>query len=336
MLSRRTALHKARATPLGLAAIATLCFTANLGLAISSANAKDCRLARLGSIDFEIVNNQLLVPVTIDGHAGRMLLDTADISTLLRGDDVQQFGLKPGNLPASADVRFGAAKITQFSHVAALDVGAVHFGKADLLVIPTAAAAGRPPWIGILGMNAFSKVDFELDFSQHKLNLYSQDHCPGAVVYWTDKFSSAPLIRGPLGNYYFPIELEGKKIEAAFSTAEGNNFLTTEVTRSLYGFDEKSPDIETKTDGVSGSQAQYRAMTLAATGFQVNNAQIRLVTAKKADCSLTHGPGNAAIYTGCMGGEAPLKLGLNVAQHMHLYFATKEKVLYFTDAAASK
>jgi hypothetical protein len=336
MLSGRTALHKARKAALAFAAIAAFGFAANLTLAINSAPAKDCRLPLLDSIDFEIVNNQLLVPVTIDGHSGRMLLDTGDISTMVTGAYVQQFGPTVENLPPSSEARFGPARITQLAHVAALDVGPAHFGKAALMVIPVTAMSGRPAWLGILGMNAFNKVDFELDFSQHKLNLYSQDHCPGAVVYWTKEFASAPLIRGPLGNYYFPIELEGKKIEAEFSTAVGDNWLTTEVTRSLYGFDEKSQDIETRTDSAGRVQAQYRAMTLSATGFQVNNAQIRLNTAKPAYCSLTHGPEHAAMYTGCMGGEAPLKLGLNVAQHMHLYFATKEKVLYFTDATASK
>jgi hypothetical protein len=64
------------------------------------------------------------------------------------------------------------------------------------------------------------------------------------------------------------------------SSAVGDNWLTTGVTRSLYGFDEKSPDIETRTDRVGGIQARYRARTLSATGFQINNAQIRLDTAK--------------------------------------------------------
>jgi hypothetical protein len=336
VLRPRTSLHKACETARALLGIATLAVAANLALSIGSAAAKNCPLSELGSIDFEIVNNQVLLPVTIDGHSAQMLLDTADIATVLRGDDAQQFGLKVENLPAGSDVNFGSARITQFAHVASLEVGSVHFGKSELLLIPTRSGAARGPWVGVLGMNAFSKVDFELDFTQHKLKLFSQDHCPGAVVYWADQYSSAPLTRGPLGNYYFPIELEGKKIEAAISTAAGGNWLTTEVTRSLYGFDEKSPDIETKANGVGGSVSQYRAMTLSGTGFQVKNAQIRLVTAKPSYCSLGHGSGSAAMYTGCMGGEAPLKLGLDVAQHLHLYFATKEKVLYFTDAAASK
>jgi gag-polyprotein putative aspartyl protease len=336
MPSVKTSLHKARETALALVSLTAVAVAANLALSIGSAGAKNCPLSELGSIDFEIVNNQVLLPVTIDGHSAKMMLDTGDIATVLRGGDAQQFGLKVENLPAGSDVNFGPAKITQFAHVASLEVGAVHFGKSELLLIPP-MRGGRPPWVGILGMNAFSKVDFELDFTQHKLKLYSQDHCPGAVVYWADQYSSAPLIRGPLGNYYFPIELEGKKIEAAISTAVGGNWLTTEVTRSLYGFDEKSPDIETRSNGVGGSVSQYRAMTLTGTGFQVKNAQIGLVTSKRPNCSLGHGgPGSAAMYTGCMGGEAPLKLGLDVAQHLHLYFATKEKVLYFTDAAASK
>jgi hypothetical protein len=62
MLSGRTALHKTLTAALALVGIATLGFAANLTLAINSALAKDCRLPRLDSFDFEIVNNQLLVP----------------------------------------------------------------------------------------------------------------------------------------------------------------------------------------------------------------------------------------------------------------------------------
>ena len=36
----------------------------------------------------------------------------------------------------------------------------------------------------------------------------------------------------------------------------------------------------------------------------------------------------------CYGHEAPLQLGLNILQELHLYFATKEKVLYVSAADA--
>jgi len=306
---------------------------------MGTASAKECHLSRVGSIDFTIVNDTLLVPVSFDGHSAWMILDTADIATVMQSDYATRFGLKVGKLPTASEINFGPARIKQFSSVVSFQVGPVRFGKAEFLLVPgwrAPTAATDQPTVGILGLNAFSTVDFELDFVDHKLNLYSQDHCPGQVVFWSDTYSSAPLTRGPLGNIYFPIELEGKKIEATFSTTFAGNSLTTDVTRSLYGFDEKSTDIETDNDGSGRPVAHYRAMTLTANGFQVKNARIQLLTSTPAHCTLGYGPGSAAMHAGCIGGEAPLKLGLNVAQHLHLYFATKEKTLYFTDAAAKK
>ncbi len=78
-------------------------------------------------------------------------------------------------------------------------------------------------------------------------------------------------------------------------------------------------------------------MALTASGLQVTNGRIQLDTEKRESCSLTTTTGkeHAAIHEGCLGGEAPLMLGLSVVEHMHLYFATKERILYFTDANAS-
>ena len=50
---------------------------------------------------------------------------------------------------------------------------------------------------------------------------------------------------------------------------------------------------------------------------------------------MTHGPGGVAYYDRCLE-EAPLTLGLDVLRRLHLYFATHERVLYFSDAAAAK
>jgi hypothetical protein len=47
-----------------------------------------------------------------------------------------------------------------------------------------------------------------------------------------------------------------------------------------------------------------------------------------------YGPDRAAQYTECVGSEAPLRIGLDVLEKLHLYFATKENVLYYTAADA--
>lgn len=67
--------------------------------------------------------------------------------------------------------------------------------------------------IGQLGMDLLAIEDFEIDFASKKRNFYSTDHCPGAVVYWTDRHSSARIVRGS-GAFGFPMELEGHEIPA--------------------------------------------------------------------------------------------------------------------------
>ena len=53
----------------------------------------------------------------------------------------------------------------------------------EFLVLPKAA---NPEGLdGIIGIHAFQSMDFELDFSAGKLNLFMPDYCPGNVVYWT-------------------------------------------------------------------------------------------------------------------------------------------------------
>jgi hypothetical protein len=69
-------------------------------------------------------------------------------------------------------------------------------------------------------------------------------------------------------------------------------------------------------------------MQLDAVGFKVINAQITLRDPLTNRCHLGTRFG-AAAYEGCIG-NPPLALGLNVLKKLHVYIATKEKVLYFT------
>ena len=165
--------------------------------------------------------------------------------------------------------------------------------------------------------------DFELDFSNRKLNFYSTKHCAGGgVVFWTTKYSAEPLIRTPMGNLIFPIELDGRRLEAVISTTNWQTAIRREVLRSLYGFDGESQE-----------------MTLSGIGFNNRKVRVRAIEqAAPASCVLTSHRTGAFFFEGreCRGIEAPVLLGLDVVSHLHLYVATKEQVVYFSDADASK
>ena len=153
-------------------------------------------------------------------------------------------------------------------------------------------------------------------------------------MYWSDTYASAPLYRGKLGELYFPMELEGKKVQTTISPSDRFTTLTTDVTRLFYGFDESSPGVEAEREADDVTY-HYRAMQLTAPGLTVSNAKIRLRKPQKG-CQLelparrTSGAGYE-----CMGAH-PMKLGRNVLQKLRLYFATKEKRLYFTSAEAGR
>ncbi len=129
------------------------------------------------------------------------------------------------------------------------------------------------------------------------------------------------------------MELDGKKIETTLATGNKFTTLSTEVTKRLYAFDASSPDIESETDTSGYTTSHYRAMKLSAQGLDVINANIKLLEPPGLGCVLTNRSGVAA-YDGCYG-RHPLQLGLSVLSKLHVYIATKEKVLYFTPAVVA-
>ncbi len=132
------------------------------------------------------------------------------------------------------------------------------------------------------------------------------------------------------------MELEGQKIEATLNSGSADTVLDPGVSKLLFGFDEKTPNIETETSP-SGATF-YRFMDLTNEGLTVMNAKVRLSNTHGtgSDCFATkiHGVSRAAGFNRCYN-VFPLNLGQNVMQKLHLYFAMKEKMLYFTAADAT-
>jgi hypothetical protein len=129
------------------------------------------------------------------------------------------------------------------------------------------------------------------------------------------------------------ISSTGKAVEATLATESAVTTLTTDVTRRLFGFDANSGDVETAVGADGRIAANYRAMQLSTEGLDVINAKIELVKRPAEYCQITSRRG-ATGYEVC-NGVHPLRLGVNVLKKLHLYIATKEKILYFTPAAVA-
>ncbi len=143
-------------------------------------------------------------------------------------------------------------------------------------------------------------------------------------VYWATEFEVVPLQRNPLGEFFFPIKLDGRKIEATFSTGTSVTTLSTDVTKRVYGFDKDSTGIETQKDSDGMVVASYRAMKMSTSGLSVIDERVKLVDPPHR-CELTRKAD--LIGSGCLY-FYPLRLGNSILEHLHIYIDTKSNVLH--------
>lgn len=305
---------------------------------LRAAEPKNCQLKQYAALDLsELPNGSLLVPVTIQESRAFMILNTASAFSTIMESAVSRLGLQTQRVPFGVQVNSASRPIENLATANGFSLGNVQFKRVDFLETPNDAIGANPDdaqVIGVLGMDVFSHFDLELDIANRKLKVFSPDHCPGHAVYWTDKYDSVPIRFGKLGEFYFPMELDGKKIETTLAAGNRTTTLSTDVTRKLFNFDKNSPDMESETDPAGRTTVHYRAMKLSGEGLQIINAHITLIDRPQSACRLGSEAG-AAAYDGCFGVH-PLQLGRNVLAKLRIYIATKEKVLYFTPAEASK
>jgi hypothetical protein len=314
-------------------AAVALCLSASgpgAAFAAEGARQVDCSLKQYASVDIVFDGEDTLLPVTIDGKPAHMVLGLRNAFTTLPRAIVDRLKLATRDISQDTEVFIGGKKIRDATTVGSLRVGGANFGKTAVLVINEPE---RGDIAGELGWDALGRVDFELDVSHGKLNLYSQEHCPGRVVSWSSTFASVPLLRNPLGVPTFEVELDGKKIRTTLSASLPVTTLSAATSKQLFGFDETATDIAFDAAPASSAPgARFLAMRITAPGLNIANARIGLVRDPVNACDLQRGHSQSSR---CAGAQ-PLVLGRNVIGKLRLYFATKENTLYFTAADPAK
>jgi hypothetical protein len=298
---------------------------------------KNCVLKQLASLDLAQFPGHVLVPVAIQGKSVWMALHTGSPTSAMLEDEISALQLQRRSVFVGKSTSAGLKGTVVPGAVADdLQMGHVRVRDVRFLLVRRSVHSEPPafeqrPIVGSIGMDVLSTVDFELDIAHGKLNLFSHDHCPGQVVYWSGPVASIPVKRGDLGELYFSIELDGKALEAVMWSRWQHSVLRTDVAQKLYGFDENSAGNERLTD--PDRSLTYRLMSLTTPAFQVRNAVIVLLPPHNKDCFVVkHGSKDSMTgYDRCMG-EYPLQLGISVLSKLRIYFATKEQMLYLSPA----
>ena len=321
-----------------LLAVSILLFIAGAD-AVQAIEPQDCSMKMLASLDLAI-GDHVLVPAMLADRKVWMTLDTASAFTFIRQSALADLRLHAENVsPKKFPIEIDGKSVAQLVSFGPFSLGSVRQPKRQLMVDPNRLASETVDGslvVGTLGMDVLWPVDFELDLAQKRLRLYSQDHCSGYGARWAERYSRIPMDLSELGNVYFPIELDGRRIEASISVGNKTTTLTTDAARRLFGIDERSSAVEIQSDGDGHSNAYFRATKLTSGDLAITDLKITLVPAPGGDCklSIANRPDHAVGFNGCFG-RYPLKLGRDTIEKLRLYFATKEKVIYFAASDAA-
>lgn len=285
-------------------------------LAEEPAAIRNCPLTQLASVDLiSMPNGVVLVPATLNGQPLRVRLALENGSTFLTREAARKAGFNVDRVDRALKVKAG-----QFA------IGKAGYTKFDFILVDPGSAV---EWDAVMGLNAFNNVDVEIDLAQGKLNIFSQAHCQGVVVYWDERFDVIPFQRDRSGQMSLVVELDGRLVSAAISVS-GTSRISENLTRAIFGFDRESSEIERVSRPNGEDSVFFRSMEIQSHGLGVMNARVQLWEDPVACKVKFRLPKNAPIrYSNCEGLE-PFVLGGDILSRMRIYLAMKERKMYFT------
>jgi hypothetical protein len=296
-----------------------------------------CQMHRLASIDLKrTAGGAILVPVTINKTAAYMYIEIASHMSVISQQAVGRLKLPVRKIGEAMEISLGSHKVEDYASAREFALAGLAYPDQGFLVDPNSSSSSwydSEEVIGVLGNGILWTMDLELDLAHLKMNLYEPGRCTTHPVYWATDYEVVPLQRDPLGEYHFPMELDGRKLDATFSTGNSVTTLSTDVTKRVYGFGKESLGVDTVADANGFTSSQYRAMKLTTSGLSVVDERVRLVDPPASRCELIKRP-DAIGYTGCLY-HYPLKLGNSILEKLHIYIDTKGNQMYYTDNSSS-
>jgi hypothetical protein len=315
-------------------------FTASLVLYLvlifaSAARAEDCSLHLMASLPItEGPNGEILVPVELNGTTELFIVDTDGIYSSVTQATADALHLEQLPLPTGAELyRSDGSRVKQMAVVDTVAVGNTEAKRFHMLVEPN--FGGNIKVGGSLGPDLLKMFDLDFDFASKKLNLMSQDHCDGKVVYWTTAYTEVPFKLFGGDHIRVEMTLDGQDVDASIDTAENTTSVSTAYAYRRFELDPKSAGVEQYGDP-SNPSYRYHFKSLSLGGIAVTNPLITLMPdVAQAAYRSEH---NEKSFTDPIYGnhlDVPeLLFGSNILRKLHLYIAYKEHKLYATTVDA--
>jgi len=318
--------------------ILTLLCAASLAHAAAAA---DCKLVKFMTLDMTpLSDGRVTVPVQLMDRPSALLLDTAGGYGSISPATMAALGLFQAETPPQPKPAVNAPPPPPplpLVLMPSLTLGGAEFKSVNLVVMSGEEAAtiangpdGKPMYDGLFAPDLFLKLDLEADFGANKATFFSQDHCPGQVVYWpAAAIAELPFTLEGANAITFEVMLDGKPVKALLDTGAVSTTLDLVTARRTFDVDTDEAGVE-KIEGVTDGY-QKRFKSLAFGDIALSNPLIAMTPmreAKAVDVRGSRTKRETVLET------PPLVIGMSTLRRFHIYFAFGEKKLYITPASA--
>jgi predicted aspartyl protease len=293
---------------------------------------ESCALKKLSTMPAQITpDNQLLVQTGIGNTSVPLLVDTGagwnGLSRPMAGRLGVEFRHVKEGYPYSGDV------LTQGNTVDAIVLGSVRANTVFFYALDKGGDGtdGKPA--GVLGVYD-RKEDVEIDPAGNAVNLFSQDHCPGKAVYWTNDYATLPVHISPWMT--IDVEVDGQKLRGLIDTGASWTMMPSGHALDRFGLSEASPGMSAVPEGMTiDAQPQaasaYTFQTMKIGDIVIHNPRILIAPLRYHAEEATGSHFNRQQLS-----QPEIFIGMNVLKNLHLFFAYGERVVYYTGANAGR
>jgi len=202
---------------------------------VAAAPASGCGTSRIGEITIATVQNAPIVTLFANRSPVTVLLDTGAEWTIFTPAVAKRIGAQTPRIEFKRQLRGleGTLATTEVElhsftagdvaipwlrvRVAALDMPSVFSGPLD----------------GVLGADTLSSFDIDLELARHRMAFYTKQTCPNAAPAWPLPYTAIITGRSPSNHLFFPVLLDGRRIDAFFDTGAQFTVLSTKAALAL-------------------------------------------------------------------------------------------------------
>jgi predicted aspartyl protease len=239
------------------------------------AQGSGCDLVKVAQVPLERRNRLFTVPVTVNGHAIKMLFDTGAGKSLLAEATVQRLNVARDGRTATVMVGMAGGSMRTDANIDSMMLGGAPLSVDRL---PVNSLAGYPGIDGVVGLDIFGDYDLDIDEPNRALTLYRVRRCGRPEPPWDETATPIDGISTRTGWLEIPFEINGIEETAVVDTGASNTTITPRMMQRL-GLSEQalSNDRILKLHVVAGDDTQvrvHRFQTVRIGPITVHNANI--------------------------------------------------------------